>query len=692
MPSYATIDYLPDLSTSDMLYAQRLTFSPYTSTSTSNTWDNRAEYYTTVSYALLDSTFIWSARAGATYDIVSSSYFDPYLIQVYDNLGNVVAVDTTSSLDTYGYDYVWDFVAPYTGTFYVSAGWHQGSASSHKFVYLGIYEDVDTAPTTPTPTPTLTAAADTASATEAGGTNNGTAGTNGSGIVLANDTGSSIAVVSVQAGSTLGSGATSVLQGSTSASSGTAVSGNYGTLSIAANGAYEYAIDNSKASVQGLNQGSSFTDTFTYQIRDASSQTTTARITVTINGANDAPTPAVIDNKVVQLGINGSAYTAFSVPNFDDPDTSTSSLTYSAALPDGSLLPSWLTFNPVTQSFSGTASTAHVGSYTISVTGSDGSLSSNATFSLRVDPAPATDVGGSSGDDLLIATASAQSIDGGPGHDKVTFSDERSNYTVVRTSSGYTVIEKANSANEDVLSNVEEIQFGREVLPVEYADLVQQLYVAYFGRPADSGALFNFSATLKALGAPTDVQGLANAYATNIPIRGLIDTFGTSTESNTLYSGDTTNFVTAVFQNVLNRTPQDAGLNFWRSAIDDGTLTKANAALSIMAGALQNTSTQGQADAALIANRIIAASNFTLAIDTGDEVAAYRGQQAAATIRTMLGTVTNTTDVSAFRLTSDATLSGLVSTSTATASTHEDSIAPIELVGVATGNVEVTFV
>jgi serralysin len=146
MAAYSTIDYLPDLTSSRMQSASQLTFAPYTPTYSSITWDSSATYYTSQQYAILYDTFRWTGKEGATYDIFSSSYFDPYLIQVYDDKGNVIAVDTTSWSDTYGYDYVWDFVAPYSGTYYVSAGWNQGSASTNRFVSLSVYEDVGTIP------------------------------------------------------------------------------------------------------------------------------------------------------------------------------------------------------------------------------------------------------------------------------------------------------------------------------------------------------------------------------------------------------------------------------------------------------------------------------------------------------------------------------------------------------------------
>jgi serralysin len=142
MPSYKTLDYLPDLTIAQQNGAQPLTFAKYNQGVIFTNWDNNATYSTSQPYAILHSTFSWQGTAGATYDFASSSYFDPFIIQVYDNVGNVVAADSAGS--TYGYKYVWDFIAPYSGTYYASAGWDQGSY--HTYVSFSIYEDIDTIP------------------------------------------------------------------------------------------------------------------------------------------------------------------------------------------------------------------------------------------------------------------------------------------------------------------------------------------------------------------------------------------------------------------------------------------------------------------------------------------------------------------------------------------------------------------
>ncbi len=134
---------------------------------------------------------------------------------------------------------------------------------------------------------------DTGNAIEAGGVSNGTAGSNGTGNVLTNDTD----VDSVANGETKTvSGVVAGPAASASGSVGSSVTGTYGSITIAANGSYTYSVDNSNATVQGLRTVSdSITDLFTYQVTDAAGLSSLATVTITITGQNDAPI-AVADN------------------------------------------------------------------------------------------------------------------------------------------------------------------------------------------------------------------------------------------------------------------------------------------------------------------------------------------------------------------------------------------------------------
>jgi len=199
-----------------------------------------------------------------------------------------------------------------------------------------------------------------------------------------------------------------------------------------------------------------------------------------------------------------------------------------------------------------------------------------------------------------------------------------------------------------------------QAAPAAYGTVVQQLYIAYFGRPADSSGLTNFSAALAAAGAPSDIQSLNAAYDTNAAVRALVDAFGVSAESNALYAGDTEEFVEAIYRNVLNRAAAQDGKRFWSDAIDYGGLTKGHAALSIMAGALLNTSAQGAVDAAVVNRKTAIAADFTAALDDPARINAYRGAAAAAAARTLLASVSATTDTAAFQGAIEATIAGLL--------------------------------
>nr|WP_264080352.1 putative Ig domain-containing protein [Pseudomonas fluorescens] len=121
------------------------------------------------------------------------------------------------------------------------------------------------------------------------------------------------------------------------------------------------------------------------------------------------------------LDQNATENTPFSyvVPatSFTDPDND--SLSYTAKLADGSALPSWLTFNAATRTFSGTPPDTASGTYSIQVTATDGS---NATvsdaFTLAVQDVPTSVIiNGTPNNDTLTGTAANEQLFGGAGND-----------------------------------------------------------------------------------------------------------------------------------------------------------------------------------------------------------------------------------------------------------------------------------
>ncbi|MFW9262673.1 beta strand repeat-containing protein [Nostoc sp. CALU 546] len=152
-------------------------------------------------------------------------------------------------------------------------------------------------------------------------------------------------------------------------------------LTLNSNGTFAY---NPNGQFESLAVGATASDSFTYTISDGS-LISTATVNLTINGVNDAPTLA---NIIANQTTLEDGFFSFTVPTntFADIDAS-DSLTYSATLANGNPLPSWLSFNANTRSFSGTPNDPDNGTISIKITATDTSNASvNDTFNLTVTP------------------------------------------------------------------------------------------------------------------------------------------------------------------------------------------------------------------------------------------------------------------------------------------------------------------
>jgi len=203
----------------------------------------------------------------------------------------------------------------------------------------------------------------------------------------------------------------------------------------------------------------------------------------------------------------------------------------------------------------------------------------------------------------------------------------------------------------------------------DYAAVVQQLYISYFGRPADTYGLQQFEAQLAALDTDgslvtTDALNAAVQANPTSAVAKLIASFNSAPESVALYGTGTdilsiSKFVNAIYNNVLHRDADTDGGTFWINAIVSGNLSKANAALAITQGALGNTTAQGLIDAALVTKTAAAAADFTTSLDTIPKINAYSGDAAAASARDLLKLVDSTTDLTAFHSTVVSSITAL---------------------------------
>ena len=179
---------------------------------------------------------------------------------------------------------------------------------------------------------------------------------NHDGDVLVDDTDANsdtLSVTAIRTGSVEGSG--------TAGSLGSALTGTYGQLTIAADGSYSYVANQSAA--DALDPGDIVTDVFNYTVSDGNGGTDIATITITVVGVNDAP---VADNETGSVVTSNTLTVTDGSSDLLDGDTDA----------DGSASLSVSSIVATTASGSATAvnpGTAYNSGYT-SVTGSYGTL------------------------------------------------------------------------------------------------------------------------------------------------------------------------------------------------------------------------------------------------------------------------------------------------------------------------------
>ncbi|MDD3328153.1 MAG: tandem-95 repeat protein, partial [Zoogloea sp.] len=174
--------------------------------------------------------------------------------------------------------------------------------------------------------------ADVVTVGEAGGVQNGTAGVNPLGNnVLDNDTD-----IDAYKSSTPAQAETQAVSAVsfelTSGTVGQPLAGQYGSLTLNADGTYVYEVDNDNATVQALRSaGDTLTEVFHYTMVDSGGLTSSSTLTVTLTGANDTPAITVQTGGGAAEGVSESNATlttsgTLSVEDVDLLDSVTASV------------------------------------------------------------------------------------------------------------------------------------------------------------------------------------------------------------------------------------------------------------------------------------------------------------------------------------------------------------------------------
>ncbi len=100
------------------------------------------------------------------------------------------------------------------------------------------------------------------------------------------------------------------------------------SINVAADGTYTYTVDNSNAAVQALRTAANtLNDVFTYTMLDAGGLSSTTQITITIQGANDAPANIAGSLSVAENSANTTVVGTVTSTDVDSGDTASYSLT-----------------------------------------------------------------------------------------------------------------------------------------------------------------------------------------------------------------------------------------------------------------------------------------------------------------------------------------------------------------------------
>lgn len=179
---------------------------------------------------------------------------------------------------------------------------------------------------------------------------------------------------------------------------------------------------------------------------------------------------------------------------------------------------------------------------------------------------------------------------------------------------------------------------------VNYETTIQQLYVAYFNRPADPGGLAHWQRVIESQGGSLDIVTAA---------------FASSDEYKKAYAGKTNvEIVNTVYRNLFGRDGEDGGVKFWAGKLDEGAITINDAVTFIAAGA-QND------DLVAFGNKVKYAISFTSALDVHPEQAAYNGDEASAYAKGLTTAVTTNESLAAATAGLEAATAGFVAASKA---------------------------
>lgn len=188
--------------------------------------------------------------------------------------------------------------------------------------------------------------------------------------------------------------------------------------------------------------------------------------------------------------------------------------------------------------------------------GIGGDFGIDAQGRILLGTASADQLSGGAGMDVLAGLEGNDTLDGGAGLDHVTYLANRAGYRVSRTDQGFAV---EGADGSDLLRNNERLVFDDVNVALDIdgtAGTAYRLYQAALARVPDTTGLGYWISVLD------DGANLRNVAANFLGSAEFAEKYGTDLDNATL--------VTRLYQNILDRPPEQAGYEYWLKVLNDG--------------------------------------------------------------------------------------------------------------------------
>jgi hypothetical protein len=198
------------------------------------------------------------------------------------------------------------------------------------------------------------------------------------------------------------------------------------------------------------------------------------------------------------------------------------------------------------------------------------------TFGLRLSSPVNGVIANPLGTATILEGAASTQLTGTPGLDTINLAGPFANYTVTKINNAFSVIDKTGATGPQVLVDIERIHFSDTNLALDVngtGGQAYRIYQAAFNRTPDAAGLGFW---MNAMDKGTSLTAVADGFMHS---EEFIKAYGANPSSYDL--------VSKIYQNVLHRPPEAAGLDYWVNVLDSHQITSAQA-LSLISESAEN--------------------------------------------------------------------------------------------------------